>query len=380
MKRPVRKASALRLFGGMAAIGVAASALSGCEQPGAAVPVAPTETASAAAPSASIPDAVIADTDPDAFDLTESTYWDGRPSLGGLWVAHPLADKPMRARIINEDTGASADGALFRRDAALPGPPIMLSYDAARAIGVKAGIVTQIRIVALKDEATLAAERKAATPEAASTSAEASVETVALPPAEDAAPQPAAKAVAAPAAPAPATETPAPQIAASEAAAPATAAEAAAGEELAKKPIPSPDPSAEVPPKSPPESPPLATAAPADGEKSEFATAVKAALSEDPAKVAAASEEAPPAQTPPAPALKNRLIQIATFQLAVNAEKTATSFREDGVPAEVRQGLASGERRMSRVLLGPFDDAEAQSAAMSAARKRGFKDAYYVDN
>ena len=45
MKRPVRKASALRLFGGMAAIGVAASALSGCEQPGVAVPVAPTETA-----------------------------------------------------------------------------------------------------------------------------------------------------------------------------------------------------------------------------------------------------------------------------------------------------------------------------------------------
>ena len=31
---------------------------------------------------------------PDAFQVTEKGLWDGRPSLGGVWVAHPSVKDP----------------------------------------------------------------------------------------------------------------------------------------------------------------------------------------------------------------------------------------------------------------------------------------------
>ena len=31
---------------------------------------------------------------PEIFEVTEEGLWDGRPSLGGVWVAHPTATDP----------------------------------------------------------------------------------------------------------------------------------------------------------------------------------------------------------------------------------------------------------------------------------------------
>ena len=33
---------------------------------------------------------------PEVFSVTESGLWDGRPSLGGVWVAHPDVGEPER--------------------------------------------------------------------------------------------------------------------------------------------------------------------------------------------------------------------------------------------------------------------------------------------
>ena len=39
---------------------------------------------------------------PEVFQVTEKALWDGRPSLGGVWVAHPDSDQPERVIIRNK--------------------------------------------------------------------------------------------------------------------------------------------------------------------------------------------------------------------------------------------------------------------------------------
>lgn len=89
---------------------------------------------------------------PDIFSVTENALWDGRPSLGGVWVAYPEHLDPERVVITNVATGESVIGALFRRERENPGPAIQLSSDAASAIGVLAGNPTEISIVVLRRE------------------------------------------------------------------------------------------------------------------------------------------------------------------------------------------------------------------------------------
>ncbi|MBL4807111.1 MAG: SPOR domain-containing protein [Rhodobacteraceae bacterium] len=89
---------------------------------------------------------------PDIFSVTEEALWDGRPSLGGIWVAYPNTTDPERVVITNTETGDSVIGALFRRERDNPGPSIQLSSDAASAIGVLAGSPTEISIVVLRRE------------------------------------------------------------------------------------------------------------------------------------------------------------------------------------------------------------------------------------
>lgn len=73
------------------------------------------------------------------FRVTASGLWDGRPSLRGIWVAHPDADTPERVIIRNDGTGASVIGALFQRERENPGPAFQVSRDAADALGMFAG-------------------------------------------------------------------------------------------------------------------------------------------------------------------------------------------------------------------------------------------------
>lgn len=89
---------------------------------------------------------------PEVFQANESALWDGRPSLGGTWVASPDAVDPERVVMFNPATGKSVTGALFRRERENPGPRLQLSSDAAEALGVLAGQPTEIRVVALRKQ------------------------------------------------------------------------------------------------------------------------------------------------------------------------------------------------------------------------------------
>lgn len=89
---------------------------------------------------------------PDVFQKTGKALWDGRPSLGGVWVAHPDAKKPERVLIRNNDNNKTVVGALFNKESSLPGPALQLSSDAAVSLGVQAGSTTNISVVALRRE------------------------------------------------------------------------------------------------------------------------------------------------------------------------------------------------------------------------------------
>ncbi len=89
---------------------------------------------------------------PEVFQKTESGLWDGRPSLGGVWVAHPDVSDPERVIIRNEDNGKFVIGALFRREREVPGPRFQASSDAAEALGMLAGQPARLSVTALRRE------------------------------------------------------------------------------------------------------------------------------------------------------------------------------------------------------------------------------------
>ena len=90
---------------------------------------------------------------PEAFQVTESGLWDGRPSLGGVWVAHPDVKDPERVIIRNQSNNKFVIGALFRRERENPGPRLQVSSDAATALGMLAGQPAQLNVTALRREA-----------------------------------------------------------------------------------------------------------------------------------------------------------------------------------------------------------------------------------
>ncbi|MCC1494067.1 SPOR domain-containing protein [Cognatishimia sp. F0-27] len=89
---------------------------------------------------------------PEIFEAKEAGLWDGRPSLGGVWVAHPDVEEPERVLIRNETNGQFVIGALFKRERQSPGPRLQVSSDAAEAIGMLAGAPTNLHVVALRRE------------------------------------------------------------------------------------------------------------------------------------------------------------------------------------------------------------------------------------
>lgn len=106
---------------------------------------------------------------PEIFQVTEEGLWDGRPSLGGVWVAHPDVAEPERVIIRNEDNGAFVIGALFRRERENPGPALQVSSDAAEALQMLAGAPAVLNVTALRrEEAAEPAPTEAAEPVAVS--------------------------------------------------------------------------------------------------------------------------------------------------------------------------------------------------------------------
>jgi cell division septation protein DedD len=89
---------------------------------------------------------------PEVFAVSESGLWDGRPSLGGVWAAHPDVDAPERVIIRNQANGKFVIGALFRRERDIPGPRIQVSSDAAEALGMLAGQPVELNVTALRRE------------------------------------------------------------------------------------------------------------------------------------------------------------------------------------------------------------------------------------
>ncbi len=87
---------------------------------------------------------------PDIFQKTDSGLWDGRPSLGGVWVAHPDVKAPERAIIRNEENGKFIIGALFKRERVNPGPKFQVSSDAAAELGMLAGAPSKLNVTVLK--------------------------------------------------------------------------------------------------------------------------------------------------------------------------------------------------------------------------------------
>ena len=109
-----------------------------------------TEAAPAAATSTTIVERDVEA--PEVFQKTEAGLWDGRPSLGGVWVAHPDVDEPERVIIRNTENGRFVIGALFRRERDTPGPRFQVSSDAAAALGMLAGAPAELNVTALRRE------------------------------------------------------------------------------------------------------------------------------------------------------------------------------------------------------------------------------------
>lgn len=276
-------------------------------------------------PSASAASAGMTDTDaeaPEVFQVTDEGLWDGRPSLGGVWVAHPDVGEPERVIIRNEANGASVIGALFRRERENPGPVIQVSSEAAEALQMLAGAPARLNVTALRRveapaPAVPAAEADGAAPAAASSSPEAQAATASL---------------------APASEIGVTTLDPVAGAAAAIEAAEAAG----------------VP------GTPAAAAAPA----------------------AAATAPAPAAA--PAPAggtgnLSRPYIQLGIFSVQANADKLAQDLQAKGLSTRVVAQQSQG-RSFWRVLVGPATSEAQRQDLLTKVKAEGFADAYFVAN
>lgn len=407
------RTSRRRNFGRAFFLTSAAVGLAACED-GAQFPfgqarLAAEPEAEAAAPanSSASADAVSRDVEaPEVFYTSETGLWDGRPSLGGVWVAHPDVTEPERVLIRNAANGQTITGALFRRERDNPGPSLMVSSDAAAAINVIAGQPTDLEIVALRPE-----------PEP-----ELNIQVPPPDPAEDAENLPeddteAPIAVAATgAAVAESTLTAAAEVAddavdgTTDISAIATAAlddvEAEDGPELdpeelaaavvtraetGQSAIPEAAMSSQVVlAATQPAIEPLADAAEiatdAAGDTGFEVSALDAA--EVPSEDTAAQEE-PAAAAPEAPApqtsenatqtLDRPFIQVGVFTAQSNAETADQQLRGAGmIPTTNIETGSNGD--YWRLTVGPAQNSEERAALLDSVRGLGFEDAYFVTN
>jgi hypothetical protein len=296
---------------------------------------------------------------PEIFQATDSALWDGRPSLGGIWVASPDVTNPERVVMVNPATGKTVTGALFRRERENPGPKLQISSDAAEALGILAGQPTTLRVTALrKQEVAAPATEPAAAPatpagEAAETAARA---TAALQAAATTAP---------PAGPPSADSTGTPTDVAAAPAEPKRKtwrerrAEAKAQREAEKA---------------------AAAAAAGGGEivdpaAGSFASIETAPLDARPASPAAqpAPAAAAVAATPAAPAAgtSGRPIQIASFSKEDNARRATEALAKAGITAQAQKSDRNGTPVWGVVAFG-------DAALLAKIKAAGFADAYFL--
>lgn len=294
---------------------------------------------------------------PDIFSTQELALWDGRPSLGGIWVAHPDADEPERVRIENTANGQTTTGALFRRERANPGPRIQLSSDAAAALDVLAGQPTELNIVVLKQEEVVI--------EPAPLPIDANAEAAEAETNEDGSLN-ATTAVVAGAATAAAVAPPErpgfwQRFRESLRNEPEPDADTATGTDLATAA------DASVPDVDTEPLDPLAAAAAAIDDAEE-----DSAIANQPA-----SESIP---TVPAPTgLKNPFVQVGLFSVEANATAAAANLRQGGIVPTIAEG-ANDNRRFWRVIVGPMTSATDQAEVLGQVRALGYSDAFLTTN
>ncbi len=251
---------------------------------------------------------------PNVFQVTEEALWDGRPSLGGVWVASPDAKDPERVIMRNPANGKFVIGALFRRERDNPGPKLQISSDAAAALGMLAGAPARLSVTALRRE-----EAPAVAPTSPILD---SAETVGGTPA-------------------------------------AAGAIDAGGVET--KPLDAPGAAPAAPGKK-------------GGKKAAATAAVAGAAidASDPKKTAAAPAPAPAAPAAPAPAAGGgKPIQIGIFSVEANAKRAVDTLAKAGVSAEVRKENAKGKAFWSVIARG-------DAATLKKIKSAGFADAYLL--
>ncbi len=302
---------------------------------------------------------------PDVFKLSDKGLWDGRPSLGGVWVAHSTVSDPERVIIRNPANGNSVIGALFRREAANPGPSIQVSSDAAAALGLLAGSPATLEVVALRRQ-----ELPEATPADAAEFPAAPTEPVI---AEDETAAPATGDIAA--APLdPIAATAAAAIDKAEGIAPTgAAADVTAGAAVADT--------------APQGKCPFWRKKKCEAERA--ATAALQAPAGDPAgtgaapdaggTIAAASLDSGSAvaTTAASGTLNRAYIQIGIFSVEANAQRAADQMNAAGMTATVRTDQSQG-KTFWRVIIGPAASVAERDALVSRVKGIGYPDAYPV--
>lgn len=264
---------------------------------------------------------------PDIFEVTDRGLWDGRPSLGGVWVAHPDVRDPERVVIRNNQNGREIIGALFRRERENPGPLLQISSDAAEELFILPGAPTELSVIALRRDET-AVQEVEANPVVASLDAPVAVESAPLDPVEMEGETSDAAAVVLP----PAVEAAA--VAVEEAAA---ASAAAAG---------------------------VASESGADGATDGGPIDVSAVL-------AIPAPEPEPVEALPA----GSTAQIGIYSVEANAGADAQRIIASGIQAAVLPEEVGG-RTVWRVIAGPLAD----TGVITTLREMGFVDAFVIQD
>ncbi len=252
---------------------------------------------------------------PEIFSRTDKALWDGRPSLGGVWVAHASVKDPERVVMRNAANGKTVIGALFRREVDNPGPSLQLSSDAAEALGLLAGQPAVVEVVALK---RIEAPEPAAEPAPEAAPAPAAVE---KPGKADAAPKGKPGKIEA------------------KALDPVVAGAAAALDKAATEP------------------------ATAKGAK--------------PVAAAPALAAAPAAAAPAAGALRRAYLQIGIFSVEANAKTAQGQMQKAGMSATVKPDKSQG-KAFWRVIVGPAATEADRNALAAKVKALGYPDAYAV--
>ena len=296
--------------------GLATGLLAACE-PGTGGTGVTTDASGAAVASATSVRLVDHDVEaPNVFQTTDKALWDGRPSLGGVWVATPDAKDPERVIIRNPANGKFVIGALFRREADNPGPKLQISSDAADALGMLAGEPATINVTALRREEVPLAAPDAANPLLAA------AETVQTTPID-----------------------------------PVAASAAAAIDKATGKPAttgPATDPAIPTAPASP-----TPTAPGKPGTKPLTS-----------AQLAAAAAVTPDAPSAPL-AAGGAAIQIGIFSVEDNATRAVKTLAKAGITATLRKEQSLGKPLWSVIATG-------NAATLAKIRTAGFADAYFL--